>query len=70
MRQPRGFTEFGGLLGVTHGGFMPTGETAAFILAGDDLAVRFELMRLFDGDHFFPRHNIFHLTPVAVGEPC
>ncbi len=65
----RGFTEFGGLHGVTHAGFIPTGETAAFILAGDDLAVRFELMRLFDGDHFFARHNIFHLAPVAVGEP-
>ncbi len=65
----RGFTEFGGWLGATHGGFIPTGETAAFILAGDDLAIRFELTQLFDGDHFFARHNILHLSPVAPGEP-
>src|SRR6185369_6368265 len=24
----RGFTEFGGMQGLTHGGFIPTGETA------------------------------------------
>jgi len=65
----RGFTEFGGLHGTTHGGFIPTGETAAFILAGEDLASRFELTRLFEGDHVFARHSILHLSPVAVGEP-
>lgn len=65
----RGFTEFGGLQGTTHGGFVPTGETAAFILAGNDLAARFELSRLFEEDHFFARHNIVHLAAVAPGEP-
>ena len=65
----RGFTEFGGLNGTTHGGFIPTGETAIFILAGDDLAARFELMHLFDGDHLFSRHHILHLSPVAESEP-
>ena len=30
----RGFTEFGGVKSQTHGGFLPTGETAAFLLAG------------------------------------
>ncbi|MGA7215327.1 MAG: ATP-binding protein [Terrimicrobiaceae bacterium] len=60
----RGFTEFGGVHGATHGGFIPTGETAAFILAGDDLATRFELTRVFEGDHFFSRHSILHLSSV------
>lgn len=64
----RGFTEFGGLHGATHGGFIPTGETAAFILAGDDLATRFELTRIFEGDHFFARHNILHVSPVNASE--
>ena len=64
----RGFTEFGGVHGATHGGFIPTGETAAFILAGDDLAERFAIMRLFEGDHFFARHNILQVAPVAAGE--
>ena len=65
----RGFTEFGGLQGSTHGGFIPTGETAAFILAGDDLGARFEFTRLFESDHFFARHNILQLAPVGPGEP-
>ena len=31
----RGFTEFGGLNGSTHGGFLPNAETALFLLAGN-----------------------------------
>jgi hypothetical protein len=65
----RGFTEFGGLHSAAHGGFIATGETAAFIVAGSDLATRFEMMSLFEGDHFFSRHNILHLTPVSAAEP-
>ncbi len=65
----RGFTEFGGLHATTHGGFIPTGETAAFILAGNDLAARFEVIHLFDGDHYFARHNILSLSPVSKNEP-
>lgn len=65
----RGFTEFGGLQGTTHGGFIPTGETVAFLLAGDDLSTRFKLMRLFEGDHPFARYHILYLAPVASGEP-
>ena len=57
----RTFTEFGGWRGNTHGGFLPTGETAAFILAGDDLKKRFEIARLFDPDHFFAEKNILRL---------
>lgn len=64
----RGFTEFGGVHGVTHGGFIPTGETAAFLLAGDDLAARFAMMQLFDGRHFLARHHVVQLSPVSPGE--
>ena len=32
----RQYTEFGGWKGLSHGGFLPTGETASFILAGED----------------------------------
>lgn len=65
----RGFTEFGGWHSATHGGFVPTGETAVFILAGDELAVRFELLQLFEGDHLFARHNVLTLAPTASSEP-
>ncbi|HAE59520.1 MAG TPA: AAA family ATPase [Anaerolineae bacterium] len=59
----RKFTEFGGIFGGPDGDFTPTGETLAFILAGDDLTIRFGLQGLFDGEHFFARHNILRLTP-------
>ncbi|MEW6428988.1 MAG: ATP-binding protein [Thermodesulfobacteriota bacterium] len=65
----RGFAEFGGLQGACHGGFIPTGETAAFLVAGDDLAGRFRLLGLFDGDHLFARGNVLHLATAASNEP-
>jgi hypothetical protein len=65
----RGFTEFGGWKGQTHSGFLPTGETAAFILAGDNLHKRFEIMALFDPDHFFAAKNILRLETVEKNEP-
>lgn len=45
----RTFTEFGGT-GTVASGFQPTVETALFLLAGDDLAKRFELLSLFAED--------------------
>jgi ATPase family protein associated with various cellular activities (AAA) len=65
----RGFTEFGGAHGTSHGGFVPTGETAVFLLAGDDLEARFDAMRLFDGNHFLARHDVLYLTAPGNGEP-
>jgi hypothetical protein len=65
----RSFTEFGGWRGKQHAGLMPTCETAAFILAGDDLARRFEVLKLFDADHFFASHAILRLVHQADGEP-
>ena len=60
----RKFTEFGGRYGPD-GDFVPTGETLAFILAGNALPIRFRLQALFDGNHFFVRHNILRLTPTG-----
>ncbi len=65
----RGYTEFGGIQGKAHGGFLPTGETALYLLASDNLRMRFEYQQLFDRDHFFARHNILKLEPVEKGEP-
>jgi hypothetical protein len=44
----RGFTEFGGVLAGGHSGFWPTVETAAFMLAGENLERRFAVQALFD----------------------
>ena len=63
------YTEFGGKIGQDHSGFLPTGETLMFILAGNDLARRFELLRPFEGDHLFARQHLLWLDEVSEGEP-
>ncbi len=65
----RQFTEFGGWKGLTHGGFLPTGETAAFILAGADLEKRFDLIKIFDDRHFFTTEKILGLERNGSNEP-
>ena len=57
----RGYTEFGGIHGNFHSGFLPTGETAAFILTGNQIDKRLELMNLFDPAHYFFKHNILSI---------
>ncbi len=65
----RPFTEFGGWKGKTHGGFLPTGETASFILAGSDLKKRFEIIRIFEHEHPFYKNNILRLENNGTNEP-
>lgn len=65
----RGFTEFGGIKGQNHGGFLPTGETVAFILAANDLEKRFELLDILGEDHFFRQAGILKLTAAQAEEP-
>jgi hypothetical protein len=65
----RGFTELGGIKGKNHSGFIPTGETAAFILAANSLEGRFHVTELFGEDHFFQKHKILHLVNPASDEP-
>lgn len=65
----RRYTEVGGRVSETHGGFLPTCQTAAFILAGDDLARRFAVLTLFDDAHFFARRRMLRLEATAGGEP-
>jgi hypothetical protein len=65
----RPFTEFGGWKGNTHGGFLPTGETASFIYAALDLEKRIEMIKLFDPEHRFARQNILKIDRAENGEP-
>ncbi len=65
----RGFTEFGGWKGRAHGGFLPTGETAALLVAGDDLGARLALRGMFEADHVFHREGLLRLEHVASDEP-
>jgi len=65
----REFTEFGGIKGKHHKGFLPTGETLSFLLAGDNLEASFSVSNLLENDHVFAKHDILALEAVADGEP-
>lgn len=65
----RQYTEFGGWKGLSHAGFLPTGETAAFVLAGEDIEKRKKIARLFSKDHWFYKQYILRLEGANEGEP-
>lgn len=63
------FPEFGGVRVNNHRGILPTGETAQFILGGDDLEKRLEVQRILSSDHWFAQQHMLWLAPVPPGEP-
>jgi len=63
------FTEFGGVKDSKCNGFIPTGETAAFILAENNLEKRFDLFNLFCEDHYFSKRNILNIVKPRSFEP-
>lgn len=63
------FPQIGGSRGKSFRGFLPTGETALFLLAGKDAAKRIELQHLFSENHFFAKEHILWLEEVPEGEP-
>ncbi|KAA6346927.1 ATP-dependent zinc metalloprotease FtsH 2 [termite gut metagenome] len=65
----RPHTEFGGWTGTSHSGFLPTGETAAFVLAREDFGKRQEVVRILNKDHWFYKNNILRLEGQGEGEP-
>ncbi len=65
----RRYTEFGGYVGENHLGFLPTCETAVFIIAFDDLSLRFEIEEQFHPGHYFTKDNILSISEVQEFEP-
>ena len=63
------FTEFGGIRKNNHSGFLPTCETAVFLLSGNDIDQRLNLLAYFSNDHFFQRHHLLDLHQPDRGEP-
>ncbi|MGE0665170.1 MAG: ATP-binding protein [Sphingomonadales bacterium] len=63
------FPEIGGIRDDGSRTFLPTGETAAFLLAGDDLDGRFEVQRLFSPDHWFATDGVLRLEAPQGGAP-
>lgn len=62
------FTEFGGVPNAGTG-FVPTGETGLFLLAGTNLADRFRYYPLLANDSPLSRNAILKLEPVNRNEP-
>ncbi len=65
----RGFSEFGGILGQRHSGFIPTIETAYFLLSGGNLSLRLHYAHFFAAGHTFRRFNILDLDDAGHPEP-
>lgn len=63
------FPKLGGVRGKNFRGFLPTGETALFLLAGDNITKRIQVQQLFGSDHFFSKNKILWLEDVPAGEP-
>lgn len=63
------FPQIGGTRGKNFRGFLPTGETALFLLAGSELDKRIHIQKLFNTDHFFAKNNVLWLEACPEGEP-
>ena len=63
------FSEFGGIKGKNHRGIIPTGETALYLLAGNDSEKRMFAKRVFSEESQLTRLNLIALEPVPTGEP-
>ena len=69
LPQSGDFPQIGGVKGKQFRGFLPTGETAIFLLAGQDLKKRFDISQLFSPDHLFAEKRILWLEESPEGEP-
>ena len=62
------YTEFGGVTGSSHVGFLPTVETACFLLGGEDIAPRIEALQILNNEHPLFAKGILHLDFQGASE--
>ncbi len=63
------YPQLGGIRGKQHRGFLPTGETALFLLAGNDMAQRLYWQAQLKGDHPLVKKGIVYLDDPVANEP-
>jgi hypothetical protein len=63
------FLLMGGVRGKNFRGFIPTGQTAVFLLAGANWEKDLHCQQLFWADRFFAKNKILWLGEVEEGEP-
>jgi hypothetical protein len=64
------FPQLGGLRGKQYRGFLPTGETALFILGGNSMLRRFSILQLLDTQSFLVKNKIVWVDEPLAGEPA
>lgn len=70
LPDPGNFPNIGGVHGKNSRNFLPTGETAIYLLGGEDLTSRLAIQQLFDADHLFNTRKILWLEDLPMGEPA
>lgn len=63
------YPQLGGVRGRQHRGFLPTGDTALFVLASEDLESRLHWQSLLWSDHPLVRQGILFLEDAPDSEP-
>jgi AAA+ superfamily predicted ATPase len=63
------FPEFGGVKGTNYRGMLPTGETAQFIIAGNDFNKRIYVQKLLLTESILAKEQILSIERVKEGEP-
>ncbi|TVQ11346.1 MAG: ATP-binding protein [Bacteroidetes bacterium] len=63
------FPQMGGRRGKDFRGFIPTGETACFLIGGSNAKKRAQARKFFHEEHTFAMHRILWIEEVAHGEP-
>lgn len=65
----RRFSEFGGVVGQSHTGFLPTVETAMALLAGTDLQERLKARQIFSPHHKLISARVLEIDQQYPDEP-
>ncbi|MCP5049031.1 MAG: ATP-binding protein [bacterium] len=65
----RGFSQFGGHVGSRHSGFIPTLETAYFLLSGRSVSLRLRYTHFFQSHHVFQSQKFLDLDYGHSSEP-
>ncbi len=69
MKGAGDFPRIGGVRGKNFRGFLPTGETAFFLLADESWTGKQQLQQLFWSDHLFGKKKILWIEELPSGEP-
>lgn len=69
LKKAGDFPQLGGTKGKDFRGFMPTGQTILYLLAGDDQQAQIQYRKLFTADHFFAERQILVLAAPEEGAP-